>query len=156
MALDIRNRHEQQCPVCEQPLADGGRVAEAQEVLFTGAAGYAWCPECGRQVVGPWNAEYMARWTEAFKRVCRELARRRGSSQLLWRVTKGADTVVELLLAVAEPYYVLHYRQNGDELTVERFASHESAALRSSELLRNLLAQGFVRANLPSFVKPVI
>jgi hypothetical protein len=147
MSLGIRNRHEQHCPVCEQSLNDDQQTIEAQELLFVGAAAYAWCPGCSRQVPGPWHAAYQVRWAEAFARRC---ARQRLESlkgrRLLWRLASAAGTLVELTLAPTDSGYALHYSQNGEEQGVERFASRESALFRADELKEHLQNQGFARA----------
>ena len=147
MTLGIRNRHEQHCPVCEQLLNDDQRTVEANEVLFMGAAAYAWCHECSRQVPGPWDAAYQVRWVEAFARFCAKNRVQRKNPQPLWCLVKEAGTAVDLTLAPVETGYVLRYTQNGQEQTTERFASRESALFRADELRQRLQDQGFARSS---------
>ncbi len=143
MELGIRDQHEQHCPVCEQLLNDDQQTIEAHGVLFMGAAAYAWCPQCSRQVPGPWDAAYKVRWAEAFARFAAQL--RVKSNQPLWRLVNDAGTRVELTLAPTESGYALHYMQNGHEQTIERFESRESALFRADELRQRLQEQGFAR-----------
>ncbi len=145
MNVGVRNRNEQHCPVCEQVLNDDERTIEAREVLFVGAAAYAWCPECSRQVPGPWGAAYKVRWAEAFARACARLRVQASDRKSLWRLQNETGTVVELALTASESDYVLHYMQNGEEQTTERFRSRESALFRADELRHRLREQGFER-----------
>jgi hypothetical protein len=143
MDLGIRNQYEQHCPVCEQLLSDDQRAIEANQLLFIGAAAYAWCPECRRQVRGDWDLAYKLRWAEAFSRFAAQL--RAKTIQPLWRLVSGTGAVVELTLAPTESGYALRYIQDGQERTIERFERRESALFSSDELRQRLLDQGFAR-----------
>ncbi len=146
MTIGIRNRHEQHCPVCEQLLDDDQRTIEAQEMLFMGAAAYAWCPECSRQVAGPWDAAYKVRWAEAFARLAARLSAEAKARRVVWRLTNEAGTIIELTLTPADAGYALRYAQDGEEQSIERFASRESALFRADELRQRLQDQGFTPA----------
>ncbi len=149
MMLGIRERHEQHCPVCGQLTDESQQTIEAHEILFLGAATYAWCPSCSRQVSAPWDSEYKVRWAEAFAKRCRELPRRDEKPRvMLWRLMDPGGRVVEASLADTTDGYALHWRQDGEEQAVDRFASRESVMLRADELKRQLLGQGFVEQRL--------
>ncbi len=143
--LDLYNREEQHCPVCGQAADESQQTIEAHEILFLGAATYAWCPHCSRQVPEPWDSAYKVRWAEAFARRCREhppAATKPGVT--VWRLIDPGGRLVEARIADTADGYALEWRQDGEEQAVDRFASRESVMLRAAELKRQLLEQGFV------------
>jgi hypothetical protein len=63
LSLALKN---ESCGLCGQDR-DAKRVAcESLEVALFGAAKYAWCLFCFRQVPKPWKANYRIRWDEEF------------------------------------------------------------------------------------------
>lgn len=57
-------RVEQHCDLCGQVRDESRQYLEAAEVTLLGAARYASCVVCGRQVPKPWSSAYKRKWDQ--------------------------------------------------------------------------------------------
>jgi hypothetical protein len=147
--VTVRRATLQTCAVCGQVLDADCQARESDEVAFVGAARYAWCVACGRQVRQPWTHGYRDRW-DRYARECREHqpnAQTRPvkspATPYVCRLVDDEGITLRLTITLDGAGFLVRWYRGNEPEAQEHCRTWEEAVNRADEMRVRLERRGF-------------